>query len=275
MKLARSIYLRVRCGRAARLSLGGASWWVPVQDKYFTPALLLLGSYEPTETRFVRQTVTPGMVALDIGAHVGYYTCLLASLASPGGRVFAFEPMPLNRRLLRRNVAQQAAHSVTIVPFAASHETGSHTLYLSANNSGDNRLTPHAQPGHQVTIQMVRLDDYLSAPTRVDFVKMDVQGWEWHVLKGMTSLLDANPRIVILLEIWPAGLAQAGSSVDALAELCEHHGLALHRFDAAHPDRLVRVGAAEIMAASGPFRDSVNAVAAAPDRLSQIRSRSA
>lgn len=259
-KLARSIYLRLRYGRAARITVRGERWWVPVHDKYFTPALLIQGSYEPVETPLVQRLVQPGMAVLDIGAHAGYYTCLAAQLVGPTGRVYALEPLPFNRRLLRRNVAQRGYHWVTVVPTAASDEAGEHVLYLNPMNSGDNRLAPPDQVGSQVTIRTARADDLVPTGTRIDFVKMDVQGWELRALRGMRRILAANPQVIILMEIWPRGLERAGASAEAVVRLCEDYGLALHLFDVKQPGAVVRVELADLLATIGRDRDAVNAV---------------
>ena len=259
-KLARSIYLRIRRGRVVKITFQGRRWWVPVQDKYFTPSLLLQGEYEPGETVLVQNTVRPGMVVLDIGAHVGYYTCLAAALTGPAGRVFAFEPMPFNRRLLQRNITGRGYSWATVVPMAVSDEPGSRDLHLNPINSGDNRLTPLEQPGRKVPIRTIRIDDWLPPGLAVDFVKMDVQGWEWHALKGMQRLLEKNPRVILLVEVWPAGLESAGGNVEELVRLCGYYGLALHLFDGLQPGSLRRANVTDLLAASGSSRDAVNAV---------------
>ena len=88
------------------------------------------------------------------------------------------------------------------------------TLHRSLLNSGDNRLSPKAGEGglrEEVAIRVERLDQALSGE-RIDFIKMDVQGWEMEVFRGMQGLLDdqQNAAMTIYFEFWPQGLRDAG-----------------------------------------------------------------
>lgn len=77
-----------------------------------------LGSYEAAKQKRIFEVVRPGMVCWDVGAHVGFYTLLLAELVGPDGRVFAFEPLPGNLELLRRHVEMNGYRNVRVVPAA-------------------------------------------------------------------------------------------------------------------------------------------------------------
>src|SRR5262245_2134996 len=82
---------------------------------------LLAGrGYEPEETAFIEAALAPGMTFLDLGANVGYFTCLAARKVGPAGRVWAFEPDPRNFRLLVRSVKANGLSNVTAVRAAAS-----------------------------------------------------------------------------------------------------------------------------------------------------------
>ncbi len=258
-KLARSLYLRLRVGRVVKITVDGEPWWVPVHDKYFTPALLMREQYEPAETRCVDEILRPGMTVLDVGAHVGYYACRAARLVGPRGRVYAVEPMPMNRRLLKRNLALRRLSWVVVLPVAASDQEGEQLLYLNAANSGDNRLAAHEDAGLQVRVRTACLDHLIPSAAVIHFIKMDVQGWEVHALRGMVRLIAANPRVVLLIEAWPSGLARAGSRIEELVAFCQHAGLSPYLIDAAS-GALVRAGLDSLLTASGPHGDAANVV---------------
>jgi len=109
---------------------------------------------------------------------------------------------------------------------------------LPSTNHADNRLAADATAAwKRVEVPVLVIDDRLVdvAPGRVAFVKIDVQGWECHVLRGMRATLARNPQAVLAIEIFPAGLQEAGASGAELAQLIRDLGLRGWEFG---PDRL-------------------------------------
>jgi FkbM family methyltransferase len=164
--------------------------------------------------------VRPGMQVADVGANIGLYSLLLAQLAGPSGRVFAFEPDPLMASALRANLQANDA-DVQVFECAVGATAGTGMLRRNALNSGDNRMTG---TGAANAVPVRALADALPR-ARLDFVKIDVQGWEHQVIAGLAPLLDVNPAMRIYFEFWPYGLAQAGTPVDAFAALFATLGL--------------------------------------------------
>jgi len=160
----------------------------------------------------LRATVQPGMRVVDIGANQGLYTLLLAELVGERGSVLAFEPDPELFGALSRNCAANCVRNVDLQNYALGSASGSAVLYRSLLNAGDNRLAPgdRRDEFRCVSVKVAALDELL-AGRPVDFVKMDVQGWEWHVFNGMHHTLVSNPSLKIYFEFWPYGLVRAGS----------------------------------------------------------------
>src|SRR4029450_6862721 len=96
---------------------------------------------------------------------------------------------------------------------AASPHAGPVTLYLAAANRGDHRLYAADEPRDSVTVATIVLDAVLATESRVDFIKMDVQGAEVAVLRGLGATLESHPDVRILSELSPEMLERAG--VDA------------------------------------------------------------
>jgi len=171
--------------------------------------LSIFRSYEPFETGLLSAEVRPDMTVVDVGANIGYYTLLFSKLVGEGGRVYAFEPEPQNFALLRQNLTRNNRTNVELFNLAASDRRGESFLYLSTENHGDHQVYPSEAGRQKVGITMASLDDCVSGP--VDLLKMDVQGFEAHVLDGMQSIIARSPRLTIFTEFWPEGLRRAGS----------------------------------------------------------------
>jgi FkbM family methyltransferase len=183
------------------------------------------------------ELIEPGMHVVDVGANLGLYALLLARLVGPRGRVHAFEPEPTLFQALQSNCRRNGADNVSPVNCALGATAGSVAFYRSLFNSGDNRLGDLSWKGERLEVRLCRLDDVL--PDRpIDFVKMDVQGYEFQVLQGATRLL-AQGRPSVYFEFWPAGLRAAGTQpLEVLAHLADR-GFELFQTEGG---RLERVG---------------------------------
>ncbi|MER5785503.1 FkbM family methyltransferase [Streptomyces mobaraensis] len=170
-------------------------------------------------TAFLLSHLRPGATVLDVGAHIGYYTVLAAALTGPGGTVRAFEPTPSTLTVLRRNAGRFPG--VRVVPAAVWSRRDELVLYdhglgYSAYNSAFEARLPEAVrariPSVPFTAETVALDDYVRAEGLTpDFVKIDAESAEAHVLAGMRELL-AGGRPVVSLEVGDLEVAGAPPS---------------------------------------------------------------
>lgn len=196
--------------------------------------LALTGFSEARVTEYIQSIVTPGMVVLDVGAHVGYYSLMLADLAGPTGRLFAFEPEPANRDILEKNVALNNFTNTTIVGKAVGASGGMLRLHLAPENTGGHTVYP--APGHNRTIEVavVTIDEYLQSVSadRVDFIKMDIEGYEHRALQGMERTLARATRQRIVMEYSPLMLRRAGSFPSAPLEFVQRLGFRLFEIGA-------------------------------------------
>jgi FkbM family methyltransferase len=164
--------------------------------------------YEPELTRHLGEWMPRDGVALDIGANIGIYTLLLSHFAGPGGSVFAFEPDPQSLPWLQRNVDMNAIANVHVCPCAIGDESGHLTLYQDVTTTRTSSLvpnawTPDAVDRRSVSVRVETLDDYADKVRRIDFVKIDTEGFECAVLRGGMSLLRRfSPKV--LIEVLPA-----------------------------------------------------------------------
>ncbi|HEY8715558.1 MAG TPA: FkbM family methyltransferase [Candidatus Acidoferrum sp.] len=185
-----------------RLSFG--AWWLG-EDGEIDHKLVHEG-FEGQELRFVQRLLRPGMTVLDIGAHHGLYTLLCSKSVGSKGRVIAFEASPRECRRLGKHVRINSCSNVRIEPCAAGSEHGSADFYVvdGPTDWGNSLREPVvAEATYKIRVEVRAVDDVLQGLgiSRVDFMKIDVEGAELEVLKGAMQLLRGVARPAILVEV--------------------------------------------------------------------------
>ncbi|HEV7588593.1 MAG TPA: FkbM family methyltransferase [Longimicrobium sp.] len=175
--------------------LGGrlrGRWWL--LESRGKLARILLGTYEPEQTRLVVETIRPGDTVLDVGAHVGYYTVLSAVLAGPAGAVWSFEPNPRNAGFLRRHAEINGLRRVRVEQAAVSDAEG--TAHF---DFGTGSGTGHLANDGAIQVRTLRLDDFCTVHGIIPrAVKIDVEGAELAVLEGFAATVHAARPVIFL-----------------------------------------------------------------------------
>ncbi len=167
--------------------------------------------HEPLTSKVFLSQLRTGDVVVDVGANIGKYTLLASGLVGPTGRVHAVECSPETLALLRNNVQRNNLQNVEIHPFAASSAPGTLALHVTA--IGLSWFKPGPQwpvvqgSGTTVNVRAIPLDELISSP--VHLVKIDAEGADLEVLKGMKRILSENDRVSIIVEWAPPMLAEA------------------------------------------------------------------
>jgi len=178
------------------------------------------------ERQLLRRILFAGAVVADVGANIGIYSQFLSSCVGPTGIVHSFEPAAENFKRLQsatRNLANVRLSQAAVGECSRSAE-----LYLSGKLNVDHRTyITEGDSRRVVPIDIIALDDYFKPGQRVDLIKMDIQGYELHALRGANRVLADNPSAKLLLEFWPYGLKQAGASWIELIDTLERKNMAV------------------------------------------------
>ncbi len=157
-----------------------------------------LGSYEHDKVLRFQETVKPGHVVFDVGAHVGYYTLLASELAGPHGQVIALEPLPRNLRYLHEHLRLNSVQNVRVIEAAVSDRSGT-ARFRIVPDSSMGAVTSDAS-ADAIEVETVSLDDLFArgeipAP---NVLKIDVEGAEASVLAGAEKVIaEARPAIFL------------------------------------------------------------------------------
>jgi len=178
--------------------------------------IALTGDYEPAMAQAIQGGLDVGDVFIDVGAHIGFHTLVAAQKVGPSGLVHAFEPVPANAELLRRNVTLNGLSNV-IVHEAAAWDGSASTLSINvqAEMTGNHSATSRA--GRVVEVSAVTVDSQV-AERPVGLAKIDVEGAEPQVIAGMHAVIAESPGIAVLLEFFDPLIDEAGTSKGDLFE---------------------------------------------------------
>jgi len=141
-------------------------------------------------------------VIIDVGANVGYYTLQLSQYLGNTGKIISIEPDPETCDTLKKNCQLNNLKNIIIHNCAISSKTGVITLYKSETHSGESSIysTSIENKKSSISIPSYSLDDLLNTKySKIDFIKIDVEGAELDVLKGGTKTLKITKKILIEL----------------------------------------------------------------------------
>jgi FkbM family methyltransferase len=192
------------------------------------------------ERKLLRSVLSAGAVVVDAGANIGVYSQFLSRCVGPTGVVHSFEPSPENFRRLQSATRKLA--NVRLCQVAVGEYSGKSKLYVSDQLNVDHRTYATEEDSRPaVQIDAIALDNYFEPDQHVDLIKMDIQGYELHALRGASRVLADNPDAKLLLEFWPYGLKQAGVNWVELMDVLQtknmsvsqvtNHGLVPFRSD--------------------------------------------
>ncbi len=181
---------------------------------------------EPRVFAALRRFVRPGATVLDVGASFGEFAIVLARWCGPSGRVIAFEPTPVTSAALRDHLALNGLlDRVEVVDAAISDYVGTGTLH-TIGRSGENTLNSayFGTAATPLTVAVTTIDAHCdSTGITPDVIKLDVEGLEFHALRGAVSTLRRS-RAPIVVELHPASWAGVGDDAEAGEQLIRELG---------------------------------------------------
>lgn len=152
------------------------------------------GLYEPHIIETMNKYIKTGDVCIDIGANIGHHTILMSHFVGTSGHVFAYEPIPYLRDQMSRSLSINSIHNVTLRDVALSDSEGEMTLYLRKGNIGGSSLVEGIDT-EELPVRVTTLD--MQHMGKVTFMKIDVEGYEYHVLLGGKKIIETHRPTII------------------------------------------------------------------------------
>ncbi len=179
-------------------------------DVSLMPHLCLDGFWEIWITQAFVRAIEPGAFCVDIGANHGYFSLVMADLAGSSGRLLAVEPNPKLSKLLSQTLEINGFQKMaTVSQNAISDVNGAPVSLVVPNHHGGNAsivsetFSESTPDDKTFSVETATLDELTKDWERVDFVKIDAEGAEDAIWRGMRETIEKNPQIIVVLEFAP------------------------------------------------------------------------
>jgi len=185
------------------ITVNGCKMKMIPNDPGISTELSIFKSHEPINTQIISRILKKGMTCLDIGGNIGYYVLLERQLVGDKGRIIAFEPLPRNYQYLQKNIQLQSVKNISAYNFACGDKEGKATFFINKKSNGCKVIAEGVAPpdpslGTLTEVPIKILDPFIEELKleRVDFVRMDSEGYELHILKGLKKTLEKFKPII-------------------------------------------------------------------------------
>lgn len=180
------------------------------QNGFVDQEIFWKGVYEEDILNLFKNNIHEGDVVLDIGANIGEHTLYASQLVGTTGKVYSFEPNTRLADQVRESLKANNSTNTTVYSFGLGDAKNAKELFVNKNNIGGSSLIDQGRGDPHVTVQIEVGDDVLVDVSKVDFIKIDIEGYEYNALKGLTKIIEKYKPAVIL-EYSPELYAQNGT----------------------------------------------------------------
>ena len=211
-----------------RVNIHGSYMYLNAYDPGISTMLLTEGTRESGHVAQVQGNITAGMTGIDLGANIGYYALMEAQLIGAKGKIYAIEPAPDNIDLLKKNIKANGFEDRFLVSqYVVGDRDGVGKLQMSALSN--RHSVSSGGEGNVVEIPMITLDTFMDqnnlSPENIDFLRMDIEGYEVMAFQGMGTLMSARTPLKIFIEFHPGWYGRWGWTFERFLDYLESFGI--------------------------------------------------
>lgn len=203
------LYSKLARSKMIVKEIQGSKMYLNLNDFGLSKHLFLNGIREPECTRIMKKWLKKDMTVVELGANIGYYALMEASIIGKKGKIYAVEPFPSNFELLQKNIKLNPYENI-IEPYniAIGDKSGTEKLYVSNEHNLCNMLA--SETTDFVEVKTETLDNFVTDKKLPDLIRMDIEGYEYYVLDGMKKTLQQCKSCKMFIEVHPFQMYEQG-----------------------------------------------------------------
>lgn len=221
-KIRIKIELMKSCNGMVIKNILGNAMVLDLNEVGISRELFITGVHEAESTKQIQEEIKPGMTIIEAGANIGYYSLIEAKIIGENGKIYAFEPSPVNMKLLKTNIALNSLEdNFETFPYGVGSKNEKRAFILMSKGNMSS-FVPRREDKvikslGSINVKVVKLDDFWNRDlVSIDYVRMDVEGFEFEIVKGMKNILSSkNCPVGLFIEIHSELLNSNGSSCKA------------------------------------------------------------
>jgi FkbM family methyltransferase len=180
----------------------GSKMYLDLDDMGLPQDLAVDGTREHYATQQVISFLKPGDIVVDIGANIGYYTLLEAKIVGDSGFVYAIEPVPNTFKMLTRNIEANNYKNILALNLAVGDKNSQVEMYICHNRCNLSSMKPLPEmTTSKITVEQITIDDFLVDKPLPRLIRMDVEGYEYQVIKGMKNTFERSGSLYVFIEL--------------------------------------------------------------------------
>jgi len=175
-----------------------------LNDKGIGRDLALDGIREPESVNEIKKILKKGNVVVEIGANIGYYALVESKIVGNTGKVYAIEPHPENINSLKKNIKINKYENIEVYSIAIGEVNGVAKMNVSTHSNLHSlfiRNFDHIIKSMKINV--ITLDNFLKNKRFPNLIRMDLEGYEYNILKGMKKILKAKKPLILFIELHP------------------------------------------------------------------------
>lgn len=242
-----------------RVKIHNSEMYLDALDPGISTNLLTEGSREPGHVAQVQANIKSGMSGIDLGSNIGFYALMEGQLTKPDGKIYCIEPAPENLKLLKMNIkANNFENRFLVSQYLIGDRNGTGELSISAK-SNRHSVSFNKEDEH-IEVPMITLDTFMDenniSPGDVEFLRMDIEGYEVMAFQGMSKLMNAKTPLKIFIEFHPGWYGRWGWTFERFLDYLESFGLRVKSLAYKGEDGIVTI--------TNPSREEIMATQISP-----------